>query len=295
MTFQFDRGNAERFTVDLPQRHIAALRSGPADDDTPTALLVPGYTGSKEDFAPLLDRLATARSPAVAIDLPGQFESPAMDSTSDYRPDALGAVVRDVARALDSPVRLLGHSFGGLVARAAVIAEPDLFGSLVLLSSGPGQLDGVRRVRIDQLAPVLASSGLVGVYAAMQAAAATEPGYVAPPDELAEFLERRFLGGSPEMLAGMADALRAEPDRVAELAATGVPVLVLHGAGDDAWEPAVQREMAERLGAQYVVVPGAAHSAAVENPAATAAALLDFWRSQSPSGRRAAGSASNCS
>ena len=32
-----------------------------------------------------------------------------------------------------------GHSFGGLVARAAVIAEPDAFASLVLLSSGPGR------------------------------------------------------------------------------------------------------------------------------------------------------------
>jgi pimeloyl-ACP methyl ester carboxylesterase len=291
---QLDRGNAERITIQLPQRHIAALRSGPAGD-APTALLVPGYTGSKEDFAPLLDRLAAAEYHAVAIDLPGQFESPAMGSTGGYRPDALGAVVRDVARTLDPPVRLVGHSFGGLVARAAVIDESALFASLVLLSSGPARLDGVRRVRIDQLAPVLAASGLAGVYAAMQAAAATEPGYVAPPDELAEFLERRFLGGSPEMLQGMADALRAEPDRVAELAATGVPVLVLHGAGDDAWEPTTQREMAARLRAQYVVVPDAAHSAAVENPTATADALLDFWRSQSPAGRRAAGSASSCS
>jgi pimeloyl-ACP methyl ester carboxylesterase len=278
VTSQLDRGEAERITVELPQRHIAALRPGPAGD-APSALLVPGYTGSKEDFAPLLDRLAAAGFRAVAIDLPGQFESPGMGSIDGYRPDALGAVVRDVARMLDPPVRLLGHSFGGLVARAAVIAEPALFASLILLSSGPEKLSGVRRARIDQLAPVLAASGLAGVYAAMQAAAASEPGYAAPPDELAEFLERRFLGGSPEMVQGMADALRAEPDRVAELAATGVPVLVLHGADDDAWEPAVQREMADRLGARYVVVPDAAHSAAVENPAATADALLDFWRS----------------
>jgi pimeloyl-ACP methyl ester carboxylesterase len=278
MTSQLDRGNAERITVELPQRHIAALRSGAAGDAS-TALLVPGYTGSKEDFAPLLDRLAAAGFRTVAIDLPGQFESPGMGSIDGYRPDALGAVVRDVARTLDPPVRLLGHSFGGLVARAAVIAEPALFASLVLLSSGPGKLGGVRQARIDQLAPVLVSSGLAGVYTAMQAAAAAEPGYAAPPDELAEFLERRFLGGSPEMVHGMADALRAEPDRVAELSATGVPMLVLHGADDDAWEPAVQREMAHRLGARYVVVPGAAHSAAVENAAATGDALLDFWRS----------------
>jgi pimeloyl-ACP methyl ester carboxylesterase len=276
VTAQLDRGNAERITIELPARRIAALRSGPAGD-APVALLVPGYTGSKEDFAPILDRLAAAGARAIAIDLPGQFESPAMGSADDYRPDALAAVVCELAGVLDPPVRLLGHSFGGLVARAAVIAEPSLFESLVLLSSGPAQLGGFRRATMDQLQPVLAASGLGGVYAAMQAAAAAEPGFVAPPDELAEFLERRFLGGSPEMLQGMGDALRHEPDRVAELAATGVPVLVLHGADDDAWEPAVQRQMAERLGAKYVVVPDAAHSAAVENPAATAAVLVEFW------------------
>jgi pimeloyl-ACP methyl ester carboxylesterase len=35
--------------------------------------------------------------------------------------------------------------------------------------------------------------------------------------------------------------------------------------------------MAERLGARYVVIPDAAHSPAVENPAGTVATLLAFW------------------
>jgi pimeloyl-ACP methyl ester carboxylesterase len=80
------------------------------------------------------------------------------------------------------------------------------------------------------------------------------------------------------MLQGMGDALRREPDRVVALAATGVPTLVLHGVGDDAWPPAVQQDMAVRLGAAHVVIPDAAHSPAVENPAATASALVDFWQ-----------------
>jgi pimeloyl-ACP methyl ester carboxylesterase len=76
---------------------------------------------------------------------------------------------------------------------------------------------------------------------------------------------------------GMADALRQEPDRVAELASTGIAVLVTHGADDDAWPPRVQCEMAQRLGARYAVIPGAAHSPAVENAAETARVLLEFW------------------
>jgi pimeloyl-ACP methyl ester carboxylesterase len=125
---------------------------------------------------------------------------------------------------------------------------------------------------------VLASAGLPGVYAAMQAAALGDPQFVAPDPDLADFLERRFLGSSPEMLKGMADALRSEPDRVPELRATAVPGLVTHGTDDDAWLPAVQLDMAERLGARYVVIAGAAHSPAVENAEATAAVLTEFWR-----------------
>jgi pimeloyl-ACP methyl ester carboxylesterase len=270
-------GRARRAVLELPGQRIAALQSGPAGG--PPVLLVPGYTGSKEDFGPILDPLGEAGLAVTAIDLPGQYESPGLPSAGDYATERLGAVVRAVAAGLGSPVRLLGHSFGGLVARAAVIAEPSAFASLVLLGSGPAEIGGVRRVTMDELEPVLASAGLPGLYAAMQAAAATDPAFVAPPPDVAEFLARRFLRGSPEMLLGMAQALRSEPDRVAELAATAVPVLVAYGEDDDAWPPAVQRDMADRLGAPHAVVPGAAHSPAVENPAGTVAVLRSFWSS----------------
>jgi pimeloyl-ACP methyl ester carboxylesterase len=66
---------------------------------------------------------------------------------------------------------------------------------------------------------------------------------------------------------------------VAELAATGVPVLVAHGEADDAWLPSVQADMARRLGARHEVIDGSIHSPAVENPPRTVAVLLDFWAS----------------
>ena len=53
---------------------------------------------------------------------------------------------------------------------------------------------------------------------------------------------------------------------------------MLYGVDDDAWPTYVQQDMADRLGAQRVVIDGAAHSPAVEKPAPTAAALIDFWR-----------------
>jgi pimeloyl-ACP methyl ester carboxylesterase len=275
-----------RVTIELGDGPIAALRAGA--DGAPAVLLVPGYTGSKEDFGPILDRIADAGFQVSAIDLPGQYESPGPLDPAAYAPDLLGARVREIAAGLGSQVHLLGHSFGGLVARAAVIADPSAFADLVLMGSGPAALEGARRDRLEQLAPVLAAAGLAGVYAAMQAAAVIEPGYAEPPAGLAQFLERRFLTGSPAMLQGMADALRAELDRVGELADSGLRCLVMHGVNDNSWLPPVQAEMAGRLGAQHVVIPAAAHSPAVENPAATLEALLRFWRSSAsePSGQQ---------
>jgi pimeloyl-ACP methyl ester carboxylesterase len=269
-------GSAQRVAIATPTGPIAALRAG--DPTSRPVLLVPGYTGSKEDFGPILDPLAGAGLHPVAIDLPGQLDSPGPDDPADYTPTRLADAVRAVAAGLGGPVLLLGHSFGGLVARAAVLAEPALFASLVLLCSGPAAIGGQRKATMDALDPVLETGGLPAVYAAMQASWQAEPDWVAPPAELAAFLEHRFLTSSPAMLRGMAAAIRTEPDRVAELASAGLPILVAHGADDDAWPPAVQREMAHRLGAHYAVIGSAAHSPAVENPAGTVDVLLSFWR-----------------
>jgi pimeloyl-ACP methyl ester carboxylesterase len=224
-------------------------------------------------FGPLTD----AGYAVTSIDLPGQFESAGPADPEAYAPYRLGPIVLEVVHRLGARVNVVGHSFGGLVARAAVIAEPQAFASVTLMCSGPAGIRGPRAAMIEHLEPLLATAGIAAVYAASESIYRAQPGYVAPPPPLAAFLERRFLAGAPAMLQGMGKAVRTEPDRVAELAGTGVRVLVLHGTDDDAWPGSVQDEMAHRLGAELVVIPGAAHSPAVEQPAGTAAALMSFW------------------
>jgi pimeloyl-ACP methyl ester carboxylesterase len=276
-----------RRDLDTPAGAIALLESTPAGaGDAPPVLLVPGYTGSKEDFIGVLGTIAAAGHRVVAMDQRGQFESPGPDDPAAYTVEALAAGVRavlaDLAGPRRRPVHLLGHSFGGLVVRAAALAEPAAVASVVLLCSGPAAIDGNRKARMEALAPVLDAGGMPAVYEQMERLAASDPRAAAAPPELRAFLRRRFLASSAVGLASMGDALLGEPDRVASLRATGLPVLVAHGAGDDAWPPAVQEEMAGRLGARYAVVPGAAHSPAAERPAATAGLLLDFWASVGP-------------
>jgi pimeloyl-ACP methyl ester carboxylesterase len=92
------------------------------------------------------------------------------------------------------------------------------------------------------------------------------------------FLRERMLGNSPVGLQVTAQYLLRAPDRTSELAGQlHIPVLVLYGEDDDKWGPVAQEEMASRLGAQRVCIPGAAHSPAVEAPETTASALNAFW------------------
>lgn len=277
---QITSHGATRVHVRVPGTTLAALRAEPPNPVGAVAVLVPGYTGSKEDFAPLLDPLRSAGLSVLAVDLPGQYESPGPHREQDYHPGPLGrtlaALVADLA-ADEDRVLLLGHSYGGLVSRSAVLAGAPVNG-LTLLDSGPGGLpQGERRALLDATEPIMRAEGIEAV----QRLRETRDGIAEPP-ELAALLRARFLRSSTAGLLGMATGLRTEPDRVPELAIAlrtgGIPCLVAFGESDDAWPVPVQRDMAARLGAEVAVVPGARHSPNTENPDALLDALLPTWR-----------------
>lgn len=270
-----------RWNLPTPRGEFAILHSG----DGPLALLVPGWTGSKEDFAPVLRPLADAGYRAVAFDQRGQFETPGSGEDSSYTFPALAADLLAVADSLAEPgtaVHLVGHSFGGLVARTAVIAEPAAFATLTLLCSGPAALPEDRQQLLTSMAEAIPALGLAATW---QAKRAYERAHGAPdiPSHIEDFLRRRFLSNDPASLRAMTNHLITAPDEVKELRNTGVPVLVTFGAADDGWPPEVQRAMAGDLSAPVRVIDGAGHSPTVERPAETAGVLTGFW----DGGRRA--------
>ncbi|MFI7677826.1 alpha/beta fold hydrolase [Actinophytocola sp. NPDC049390] len=276
--------------MDLHGRYgrLAALRRRAVDatDPKPTALLLPGYTGSKEDFAPLLDPIAAAGFEAVAVDLPGQNESEGPDDEDAYLPAALGSVVAELVGKLAAeggPVVLLGHSFGGLVARAAVLAGAPVAG-LTLMASGPCELpEGLRRQTLDVGEPAMRKHGLEAAYTMREQLDAMAPPQPGRTPALTAFLRDRFLRSRPAALLGKARALRTEPDLVSSLArvlhTSGTHCLVCCGEFDDAWPVSTQRDMADRLDADFAVIPAARHSPNTENPDELLATLLPTWRS----------------
>ncbi|WP_020498059.1 alpha/beta fold hydrolase [Sciscionella marina] len=276
---------AER--IDLPGRHgtLAALRGGPASAKA-TVLLVPGYTGSKEDFAPLLDPLTDAGFAPLAIDLPGQYESPGPDSEAAYTPDELGTQVTELVGKLVADgerVLLLGHSYGGLVARAALLSGCQASG-LILLDSGPSAITDPDRVAVlDYGTAVLRDKGIDAAWQLREQSLLRNPWYTGLPERLRAFQRERFLRSLPAALITMAEVLRTSEDLVAplsrELAARAIPCLVACGEHDDAWSVPTQQRMAERLDADFAVLPGCGHSPNTENPSALVATLLPTWNS----------------
>ena len=253
---------------------LAVLDVAGLGGDARPVVLVPGYTGSKEDFAPLFPALTSAGHRCIALDQRGQYESAGPDDPASYTVESLGADVVELVATLGLPrPHLVGHSFGGLVARAAVLAAPAAFASLTLLGSGPAALTGLRVERFRSFEPVVEALGHEAAFDVISA----EDIRLQQLPELREFLRTRWVRSSAAGLKGMGAAIMAEPDRCAELRGTGVPLLVAHGEWDDCWSPSTQGEMAQRLGAEHVVIADAVHSPNAESPAATSAALLAFW------------------
>ena len=254
---------------------FAALAATPATAAHGLVLLVPGYTGSKEDFAPLLPLLACGGWLALAYDQCGQYETPAGPG-ADFSLDSLAADARAMAASVDGPGRthLLGHSLGGLVAQAAVVGAPEAWDRVTLLCTGPGAFDDPeQRQDLTDMRELLAKHPPEVVHD-IRLQQKLERGEPEQPPEAAAFLRKRFVASSPDCISAFAGHLLEAPDRVGEVAPTKVPVTVVRGAEDDAWSWAAQDDMARRLGTEVVVVDDAAHSPAVENPEALAAVLL---------------------
>jgi pimeloyl-ACP methyl ester carboxylesterase len=252
-------------------------------DVTRDILLVPGFTGSKEDYIAIVAPLAHRGWRVAAMDLPGQGGVPALGPRGSHTPEALARSVADVAAwfAPGRSVHLVAHSAGGIVAREFLIAHPEVVASWTTICSGPAAVPGQAFAKLIQLQAAIAALPMEQVWA-LKEAADRAGGWNPPSEEVAEFCARRFIANDPAALADFADILMTAPDRTDQAAtamrAHGIGGAVITGELDDAWPLDQQEQMATRLGVPWITVPGVGHNPATEDPARTVELLDGVFR-----------------
>ncbi len=111
---------------DAPSGRLATLAMGdPADQ---WVVLVPGVTGSKEDFVLMLPLLAEAGYYAFSFDMAGQYESrgggTAATRATGYDHQLFADDLVAVLEAAPGPSHVLGYSFAGTVAQLVYARPP---------------------------------------------------------------------------------------------------------------------------------------------------------------------------
>jgi pimeloyl-ACP methyl ester carboxylesterase len=265
---------ASRFSA--PSGSLALIEAGHTGD--PRVVLVPGVTGSKEDFVLMLPSIAAAGFHVIAYDMAGQYESrdagpanltpPATRYTHELFVSDLVALLESAPGA----AHVLGYSFAGTVAQLALVKRPDLFLSLTLLSAPPQSGQGFRGVkRIGWI------SGLTtgGVGAALMIFG-LKLNVVKVPRGRATFVRDRLKLTSRRSVADIISLMKQAPDLDAAVAASTVPKLVAVGE-HDLWPVELHREFATAIGATLAVYP-TGHSPCETSPNQLVRDLLALYQ-----------------
>lgn len=219
-------------------------------------LLVPGVTGSKEDFTLMLPLLAEAGYRVESFDLAGQYESAAagpetIDPTRHQYDHSL--FVDDLIAVLEAgatPTHVLGYSFAGLIAQQVLAQRPELFASLTLLSTPPatGQVfKGVKRIgRFSDVTTPKQGAALLlwGIRNNLNKV----------PARRIEFVRERFALTRRTSVDDIVRLMMTTPDFTQAVAESGIPILVAVGE-HDLWPAAQHAAYAARIGARLSAYP----------------------------------------
>jgi pimeloyl-ACP methyl ester carboxylesterase len=257
---------------EAPSGSLAVVSLG--DPTRPRVVLVPGVSGSKEDFVLMLPLLAAAGYYVQTFDMAGQYQSGAAGPPRGRRFD-YDLFVDDLVAFLEggAPAHLLGYSFAGTIAQLVLVKRPDLVRSLTLLATPPEPGNGFRGVR--GLGPfTFLAGGRIGA-ALMTWGIRTNKNHV-PPLRL-EFVRMRFDFTSRRSMEDIIRLMKRAPDLRDAVAASPIPKLVAVGS-HDLWPTELHAWLAERIGARLVVYP-TGHSPCETAPHQLTRDMVELFRS----------------
>jgi pimeloyl-ACP methyl ester carboxylesterase len=264
---------ASRF--DAPSGTLAVLEA--VNPGHPRVVLVPGVTGSKEDFILMFPLLVQAGFHVLAYDMAGQFESHAA-GPENLRPPRThfdhSLFVNDLIAVLEhgtTPSHVLGYSFAGTVAQIALSQRPDLFRTLTLLSSPPQAGQGFRGVkRIGPFSGL--ASGPVGAGFMLWG---LQRNVTHAPPLRAAFVRDRLRLTRRNSVADIISLMKHAPNLTSVLAASPIPKLVAVGE-HDLWPVRLHDEFARSVHATLAVYP-TGHSPCETSPHQLVRDLLKLY------------------
>lgn len=262
--------DTERDTFAAPSGPLARIALGPADGDR--VVLVPGMTGSKEDFVRVMPLLAASGYRVESFDMAGQYESAEAGPPAGarYTMELFEGDLRAVLAA-GGPAHVLGYSFAGTVAASVAGAHPELVRSLTLLSTTPSVGQALRAFKVlgpfsGTLSP--AALGRLFVWVLRHNV------HRAPRDR-AVFVTARFGRTRVDSVIDIFALMKQTPDVAPAVRAAGIPTLVVAGE-HDVWPLEAHRAFAQRLGGRLVILD-AGHSPCETAPNQLAAAMTGLF------------------
>ena len=251
----------------------------------PPVLVLHGFTGSAAAMAPLTARLEGFT--VIAPDLVGHGRSESPSDPDRYTVPATAEQALAAAVAVGHRrVHLVGYSMGGRVSLAAACAAPDQVRSLTVIGATAGIADSEqrrRRAEADRARAEAIEADLAAFVDQWMSASLLAGQARLGPEHLRAARAQR-LACDPAGLAlslrmGGTGAMEPLHDRLGRCRA---PAHIIAGA-DDAKFCALADELAALLPRTSVTrIPGAGHAAHLEQPEATAAAVVAFLNSPPP-------------
>lgn len=276
--------------ADRPRPRLASV---PIDEgDGPTVLLVHGQPGSGADWGGLARELSVDHR-VIAPDRPGWGAHPRPAAGLSENAAALARVLDCCAA--ETPVTAVGHSLGGGIALHLALERPDLVCALVLVGSvgssaavtGIDKLLGLPMVG-DGLVAAGSAALRRGVRALRRVPEGSKVGRLAHDAVNLPSLKSLLEGSLGEPVKGRRRTsfvveqralLQDTPLLEARLGDLHVPVAVVNGASDHIVPPAAARRLAELIpGAELVMIGGAGHLVAFEQPAELAKIVRRYVR-----------------